>query len=307
VRISGQLVARNPTALLAGRQVSLYSKANLRTAAWSRVGSNRTNSRGVYAFAVRPSQNTVYQVVFRASGGLSTASASYLQAVRAPLTGSSVTPGGIVAAGSTLAWRASTTVRLAGKVVSVQLRTTTGWVSVNSGHVAKNGGIAVRFAVNERGLKTYRLYLPGSSLYAGSAVATRINVYQWFYLSDFSRSYTGNFNINGVNYAKSLYGGWWGTIRQSFDLGRKCAQLRTTVGLSDLSQADTRADFSYDLDATSVPVASGVRLGQAFPVARDVTSILRLHVSAQQTAGSGAMVYGNFRVLCSMPPTYAGD
>jgi hypothetical protein len=86
VRISGQLVARNPTALLAGRQVSLYSKANLRTAAWSRVGSNRTNSRGVYAFAVRPSQNTIYQVVFRASGGMSTAGASYLQAVRAPLS-----------------------------------------------------------------------------------------------------------------------------------------------------------------------------------------------------------------------------
>jgi hypothetical protein len=193
--------------------------------------------------------------------------------------------------------------------VSVQLRTTTGWVSVNSGHVAKNGGIAVRFAVNERGLKTYRLYLPGNSLYAGSAVEKRINVYQWFYLSDV-RGRTANVNINGVNYARSLSAGWsyccGASISESFDLGRKCAQLRATVGLSDLSGAEMRADFSYDLDATSVPVASGVRLGQAFPVARDLTSILRLHVLAQQTAGRGGTIaYGNLRVLCSAQPAQA--
>ena len=98
----------------------------------------------------------------------------------APIRYTSVRPGGIVAAGDILTWRSTTNWRLSKKTVYVQLQTHQGWVSVNSGTVAKNGQIAVRFRVNERGLKTYRRYIPRNSLYAGAALAHKIAVYQWF-------------------------------------------------------------------------------------------------------------------------------
>lgn len=212
---------------------------------------------------------------------------------------------------------AGTAVRLDGQTVQVQAYDagSTSWGSIGSA-VVSNGQWVATASVSTAGRAVpVRAFFPGGAgLAAAASNETPITVFGWYYLYDteydgpvteVASSYDedyGPFTVNGVGYSKSvsLDGYTSYTTYVEYNLGRGCIRFASVNGLQDESNTVTRTTARIIVDSVTKWTQSGIQLGGAYPTTLDISGGLRLRLeNTETTSGSGALVFGDARVLCA--------
>jgi hypothetical protein len=183
------------------------------------------------------------------------------------------------------------------------------WKTIDRGRLS--GASTYRFKVEVRHAReyAYRVVKPsGGHRSAGRSRVVTVTVYTWRSLFDLpsevsevelqsSLLYVIDSLIGGNHYGPSLESQNT-PFSVSTDTNRACKTFRATLGLSDFSPTDGRANFSVSADGVE-RFSGSYGLGEAEQIVIDVTGVLATTISG--TTENGGAGIGRPEFLCTRP------
>ncbi|MDP9694379.1 UNVERIFIED_ORG: hypothetical protein J2X79_001934 [Arthrobacter globiformis] len=220
---------------------------------WSVLKSAVTSASGQISTTVWPSRNHQFRLVF---SGWSSAypAASQVRDVfvrqAATVTRTSSTS---VDAGDPVTLSGVTSLALAGRPATLQIKSGSTWKSIVGGKVSAAKTFSLSTKATGRGNQYYRVVVTGTPSASGAISATKtFAVYAWYSLdttfSDGWRALVPQdyWRVAGVNYTKVL--GAWDTQSswRQYTLAGKCRTFKSTIGMKDGSSEGAQFDASID-------------------------------------------------------------
>lgn len=209
---------------------------------------------------------------------------------------------------------------MVGRTVGLQLRVSGQWTTVAQTTVKPNRSYSVSVRLAGPGQITYRV-----AAWTGSRWLQRekaLTSWKWFPLVDQQVVDTGpregiffspltlsprpGIEVAGRTFGTQLAHEFRGSDRgySEFNLGYKCSEFSTSIGLVDSSSSGSSVIFDVAIDGNAVSgIRRSVALGRLETLSIAVTGGFRLRLANERSSGSrGYPAWPNAKILCTAKP-----
>lgn len=324
-------VSQSGTAALNGTVKITKSKAAISKASvtiqrksgskWIGVATISTDPKGVFRYNAKGlTKDMTYRATVKKTGKYKASTSSTKKVSVAQVITLSSTGPKTFTSGSSIRVAGSVTLGLYSKQVVFQKSVNGAWTTLKTIPVSATGTFSTSVPVFGAGANQ-KLRIIGTN---APAKLWSANIYAWYSLSkmnplDSSKNFGNDSSVQlrGKVYPNSLnfywsagsFGGWAkGSV--SYNLGYKCTKFESQVGVDDRSTGALSA-WSYTVSRDGVESSTNfVGLGKDQRMTADLSSVLRLELSAVRMTQSGSdykpykadASWGTPRVLCLGAP-----